>query len=256
MRVGWTPRRTAAHDHGEESAGQRAPGPVVTGFSLRAGAAALLAATLLASGSAGSETTVGRFSAGDLAGWKEREFKGRSRYEIAHDPDGTGRVLAAASESAASALYLERRIDLAETPWLAWRWKVEAPLPIADERSKRGDDFAARVYVVSRGFGLLRRPLAITYVWASAPVGSSWPNPFTSRAVMVVVDSGPGGEWRHHERNVRADFRRYHGKDVKRLDGVAVMTDTDNSDTQGRAWYGDLSFRAARGAASGRPGAD
>lgn len=206
--------------------------------------AVVLAASLLASGPAAGETTVGRFSAGDLAGWEERDFEGRTGYEIAADPDGTGQVLAATSEGAASALYFERRIDLEATPLFAWRWRVESPLPIADERIKAGDDFAARVYVVSRGFGLLRRPLAITYVWANAPVGSAWPNPFTSRAVMVVVDSGRGGEWRRHQRNVREDFRRYHGKDVKRLAGVAIMTDTDNSGTAGRAWYGDLAFRA------------
>lgn len=213
--------------------------------------AVVLAASLLASDPAAGETAVGRFSAGDLAGWEEREFTGRTRYEVADDPEGTGRVLAATSESAASAFYLERRIDLEATPLLSWRWKVEAPLPISDERSKRGDDFAARVYVVSQGFGLLRRPLALTYVWANAPVGSAWPNPFTARAVMVVVDSGPGGGWRHHERDVRADFRRYHGKDLKRLDGIAIMTDTDNSGTEGRAWYGDLSFRARRAEAGG-----
>ena len=207
-------------------------------------ATGLVAASLLGWGAALADVAVGRFSAGDLAGWEEREFAGRTRYEVADDPDGTGRVLAATSASAASAFYLERRIDLEATPILSWRWKVEAPLPISDERSKRGDDFAARVYAVSRGFGLLRRPLALTYVWANAPVGSAWPNPFTARAVMVVVDSGPGGGWRHHERDVRADFRRYHGKDVRRLDGIAIMTDTDNSGTEGRAWYGDLTFRA------------
>ena len=214
-------------------------------------AAALFAASLLASGAAAGETIVGRFSAGDVAGWEEREFEGRTRYEIADDSDGTGRVLAATSEGAASAFYLERRIDLAKTPILSWRWRVESPLPISDERVKDGDDFAARVYVVSRGFGLLRRPLAITYVWANAPVGSAWPNPFTSRAVMVVVASGPGGTWRGHARNVREDFRRYHGKDVKRLAGVAIMTDTDNSGTAGRAWYGDLAFRARTEAGGG-----
>ena len=194
---------------------------------------------------------MGRFSAGDIADWEEREFEGRTRYEIADDPEGTGPVVAATSEGTASAFYLKRRIDLEGTPFLSWRWKVEAPLPIADERVKGGDDFAARVYVVSKGFGLLRRPLALTYVWANAPVGSSWPNPFTSRVVMVVVDSGPGGEWRRHERNVREDFRRYHGKDVERLEGVAIMTDTDNSGTAGRAWYGDLSFRSRAEAGAG-----
>ncbi len=198
------------------------------------------------------EVAVGRFSVGDLAGWKVREFKGRTRYEIGDDPEGGGGpVLAASSRGAASALYQEREIDLAVTPILSWRWRVESPLPIADERRKGGDDFAARVYVVSEGHGLLGLPLGITYVWANAPAGEAWPNPFTARAVMVVVDSGPGGEWRRHERDVREDFRRYHGKDVETLDGVALMTDTDNSGTEGRAWYGDLSFRARRTEAGG-----
>ena len=198
------------------------------------------------------EVAVGRFSAGDLAGWKVREFKGRTRYAIEDDPEGGGGpVLAASSRGAASALYHEREIDLAATPILSWRWRVESPLPIADERRKGGDDFAARVYVVSEGRGLLGLPLGITYVWANAPVGEAWPNPFTARAVMVVVDSGPGGDWRRHERDVREDFRRYHGKDVETLDGVALMTDTDNSGTEGRAWYGDLAFRVRRTEAGG-----
>ena len=212
----------------------------------------LAAALLLAWGTvAAAEVAIGRFSAGDLAGWNPREFEGRTRYEIRDDPDGGGRVLAARSRGAASALYHEREIDLAATPVLSWRWRVESPLPIPDERRKGGDDFAARVYVVSEGFGLLGLPLGITYVWANAPVGASWPNPFTARAVMVVVDSGPGGGWRRHERDVREDFRRYHGKEVKILDGIAIMTDTDNSGTEGRAWYGDISFRARTKAGGG-----
>lgn len=222
----------------------------------RSGAAALAVASVLAGGAALAELAVSRFSDGDLAGWKTRELEGRTRYEIRGDPDGGGKVLTAWSAGAASALYHEGEIDLVATPLLSWRWRIESPLPIPDERSRRGDDFAARVYVVSEGFGLLGLPLGITYVWANAPAGSAWPNPFTARAFMVVVDSGPGGAWRHHERDVREDFRRYHGKDVKRLDGIAIMTDTDNSGTEVRAWYGDLSFRAKTKAkaAAGRGG--
>lgn len=206
---------------------------------------------------ASEEVAVGRFSAGDLADWKVREFEGRTRYEIVDDPEGGGgRVLAASSRGAASAFYHERKIDLAATPILSWRWRVESPLPVADERRKGGDDFAARVSVVSEGYGLLGLPLGITYVWANAPVGEAWPNPFTARAVMVVVDSGPGRGWRRHERDVREDFRRYHGRDVETLDGVALMTDTDNSGTEGRAWYGDLAFRARRTRTGGEEGGD
>ena len=85
-----------------------------------------------------AEVAVGRFSAGDLAGWKVREFKGRTRYEIEDDPEGGGgRVLAASSRGAASALYHEREIDLAATPILSWRWRVESPLPIVPTSGAR-----------------------------------------------------------------------------------------------------------------------
>ena len=62
---------------------------------------------------------------------------------------------------------------------------------------------------------------------------------------------GRGARWRCRERDVREDFRRCHGKDVETLDGVALMTDTDNSGTEGRAWYGGLALRARRTEADG-----
>lgn len=259
MRNRLSGRSTSGGGTGWVSAGGKVSGAGGGAALLLAAAAGLFGwgAAMPGEAVAPEEVAGGRFSAGDLAGWKVREFKGRTRYEIEDDPEGGGGpVLAAISRGAASALYHEREIDLAATPILSWRWRVESPLPIADERRKGGDDFAARVYVVSEGRGLLGLPLGITYVWANAPAGEAWPNPFTARAVMVVVDSGPGGEWRRHERDVREDFRRYHGKAVETLDGVALMTDTDNSGTEGRAWYGDLSFRAKRTATSAEEGGD
>ncbi len=191
---------------------------------------------------------LGRFSAGDLDGWELRHFEGETRYRIVEA--GGSRVLEAESEAAASSLYLEREIDLAARPVLEWRWRVEAPLSVPDERVKAGDDFAARVYVVAPGEGLFALPIAISYVWAgSAPVGTDWPNPFTSKVRMVAVESGPAhaGGWRSYRRNVREDFRRLFGREVDELEGVAVMTDADNSRQRTRAWYGDILLRAEGG---------
>ncbi|MCY3670744.1 MAG: DUF3047 domain-containing protein [Alphaproteobacteria bacterium] len=191
---------------------------------------------------------LGRFSAGDLHGWQVRDFEGETRYRIAK-ADGT-RVLEADSAAGASSLYLEREIDLAARPVLEWRWRVEAPLSVPDERVKAGDDFAARVYVVAPGEGLFALPIAISYVWAgSAPVGADWPNPFTSRVRMVAVESGTAhaGQWRSYRRNLREDFRRLFGREVDELEGVAVMTDADNSRQRARAWYGDILLRAEDG---------
>ncbi|MCY3753024.1 MAG: DUF3047 domain-containing protein [Alphaproteobacteria bacterium] len=191
---------------------------------------------------------LGRFSAGDLKGWQVRHFEGETRYRIV-EAGGAG-VLEAESAAGASSLYLEREIDLAARPVLEWRWRVEAPLSVSDERAKAGDDFAARVYVVAPGEGMFALPVAISYVWAgSAPVGADWPNPFTSKVRMVAVESGPAhaGAWRTHRRNLREDFRRLFGREVDELEGVAVMTDADNSRQRARAWYGDILLRAEGG---------
>ncbi len=210
---------------------------------------ALLAAVLLAALPLRAEPLVlGRFSAGDTEGWQLRHFEGETRYRIVED--GGTRVLEAESDGAASSFYLEREIDLTARPVLEWRWRVEAPLRVPDERVRAGDDFAARVYVVAPGEGLFALPVAISYVWSgSAPVGADWPNPFTSKVRMVAVESGTAraGEWRSHRRNLREDFRRLFGREVDRLEGVAVMTDADNSRQRARARYGDIVLREEGG---------
>ena len=179
----------------------------------------------------------------DSGDWEEEEFEGETRYRVV-ELDGR-RVLEAESVATASSLYLEREIDLTATPVLEWRWRIEKPLSLPDERIKDGDDFAARVYAVAPGEGWFSLPIAINYVWAGeAQVGDAWPNPFTSNVMMVAVDSGDAdaGTWRSHRRDVRADFLRFFGREVDELEGIAVMTDSDNSGLNARAWYGEMAL--------------
>ncbi len=185
---------------------------------------------------------LGRFSAGDLAGWQPKSFKGETRYRLTKDQAGET-VLEAVSNAAASGLVYERKINLTKTPILIWRWRIERPVNPPDELTKAGDDFAARVYFVTPGAGMLSFPDSVVYVWASRqPEGASWPNPYTQKARMVAVDSGErrAGEWRTHRRNMREDFRRYFGRDITEITHVAIMTDTDNSKLSARSWYGDI----------------
>ncbi len=204
----------------------------------------VLAVALVAIPARADPLVLGRFSSGDTDGWQVREFEGETRYRIV-EVDGR-KVLEADSVSSASSLYLERKIDLSETPVLEWSWRIEKPPGVTDERTRDGDDFAARVYVVAPGEGIFGLPLGISYVWAGqARVGEFWPNPFTSRVMMFALDSGTGasGAWRTHRRDVRADFLRLFGRKVDRLEGIAIMTDSDNSGLSVRAWYGDLALR-------------
>ena len=172
--------------------------------------------------------------------WTEKSFKGHTVYSVV--ADGGGRVLRAESRNAASGLVLEKAFDLKRYPRLAWRWKVENILQKGDERSKAGDDYAARVYVIFPHW-FAPKTRSINYIWANKlPKGEFVPNPFFSNAVMLAVRSGPErvGEWLSEERDVAADYRRIFGEPPPLAGAVAIMTDTDNTGGAAVAYYDDL----------------
>ena len=188
---------------------------------------------------------IAHFSRGELSGWKSKEFSGVTRYALENRDGRT--VLRADSNASASGLYREASIDLGKTPILNWTWQVGNILPGADERTRAGDDYPARIYVIFSGGLMFWRTRAINYVWSNMQLtGSSWPNAFTGNARMIAVESGSGrvGQWVSERRDVRADYRRVFGEEPGRVDAVAIMTDTDNTGATATAWYGDIWFSA------------
>jgi len=186
------------------------------------------------------EVTVGNFSAGDLTGWEAKVFKGQTDYQLVRDQGRT--VLKAQALASASALIKTLRLDPRQYPLLRWSWKIEGILPLGDERSKAGDDYAARVYVVFPS-PLFWRTRAINYIWANRlPRGQALPNAFTANAMMLAVESGPdkAGQWLSEERDLLEDFRRLFGEEPPEIGAVAVMTDADNTGGQAVAYYGDI----------------
>lgn len=189
------------------------------------------------------EIVVGQFSQGDLNGWQEKSFAGHTQYQIISS--APGKVLQANSYGAASGLFKEVTINLTKTPWLNWSWRIDNTLNGNNERTKQGDDYPARVYVIVSGGLFFWKTLALNYVWSNQQaVNSEWDNPFTRSAKMVAVRSGTAetGSWVSQKRNVREDLKRVFGKDIKEIHAVAVMTDSDNTDTTTTAMYGDLFF--------------
>ncbi len=180
-----------------------------------------------------------------LAIWEPRSFLGTTDYQVINLDNE--QVLQAEANASASALYIEQRIDLNATPFLQWRWRTDATLGVGvNETLKSGDDYAARIYVVRKGGLAFWRTKALNYVWASnQPLGSRWPNPFAGNNVqMLAVDTGTAnlGQWRHHVRDIKADWYEAFGETIENLDGIAIMTDTDNSGLAIEAWYADVAF--------------
>ncbi len=196
----------------------------------------------------GSEVQpIANFSSADLDGWKPEHFVGETRYHFTQN-ESEGTVLCAASRGAASGLVREIPVDLTTTPYLNWSWRIDAAFLDYDEKTKRGDDFPARVYVVIADGPFFWRTKALNYVWAGRqPSGSLWISPYISDNVkLIAVESGNArkGLWRHEKRNVIDDLKLAFGRAITRIDAVAIMTDTDNTGVHARACYGDIFFSA------------
>lgn len=194
---------------------------------------------------AGERIDIARFSRGDMSGWQAKIFAGETRYALESTEGRT--ALHADSSAAASGLYREIKVELGKTPVLNWSWKIDQVLAHGDERTRAGDDYPARVYVVFPGGLAFWRTRAINYVWSSRqPVGSHWPNAYAGNARMIAIESGASraGEWVDERRDVRADYRQMFGEEPGSVDAVAIMTDTDNTGAAASAWYGDIWFSA------------
>jgi hypothetical protein len=200
-------------------------------------------------------------------GWKPLTFKKipkTTEYTVVRDGDTV--AVRAESRGSASGLTREVSIDLKEYPIVAWRWKVNNVVAAGDVTRKSGDDYAARLYITfayesdkvrwSRKakyqagrllFGDI--PIAaINYIWDRAtPVGTVVPNAYTDFVRMIVVESGAANveRWEQEERNLYDDYQRAFGGEPPKVNGVAIMTDTDNTGETATAYYGDIAFKRA-----------
>ncbi|MEJ7688617.1 MAG: DUF3047 domain-containing protein [Variovorax sp.] len=182
------------------------------------------------------------------------------------EADGDRRVLRVRSASSASSWVTRLDVDPARTPWLLWQWKVSRSLPGSDVRVKKGDDYAARLYVffdlpldrlslsdrlgirAARALSGAEIPAAaLCYVWGHAqPAGATAWNPYTDRVRMIVLDSkdGDAGTWRSHARDVRRDWAEAFEGPVPHVSGIGIGADTDNTADKADAWFSDLRFAA------------
>jgi len=187
---------------------------------------------------------VGEFSQNRLDGWVSKRFKGETQYHL-QTQQGV-MALNANSHNSGSGLFKELNIDLTLTPFLNWSWRIDKRLTGLNEQSKAGDDYAARVYVVVKGGVAFWRSKAINYVWAgNTKKDTVWPNAFAGDKTMMLALRGPEAAlqvWQTEKRNVRTDLNNIFGLDVRSIDAVAIMTDTDNSGGQVSAMYGDIWF--------------
>ncbi|MBD1169213.1 MAG: hypothetical protein CNB21_00850 [Pelagibacterales bacterium MED-G39] len=186
------------------------------------------------------------FSKTELSQLKVRKVRGadnKTVYSIGSNENGN--YLKAVAENAGSGLGKEIKIDLNKTPFINITWKIEQDLSGINEKTKKGHDFAARVFAVKKTGATPLSNRAINYVFSSnVEVGENWPSPYTKKSIDNVLSTTKENlnKWVTVKANVKEDFKKFHDLNVDELDGLAIMSDTDNSKLTSVAFYQNIYF--------------
>ena len=174
---------------------------------------------------------------------KVRGADAKTLYSIGNNENGS--YLKAVAENAASGVGKEIKINLDKTPFINITWKIEKDLKGIKENTKKGHDFAARVFVMKKTGATPLSNRAINYVFSSnSNVGETWPSPYTKKSIDSVLASTKSNlnEWVTVRANVKEDFKKFHDLDVEELSGIAIMADTDNSKLTAVSYYQNIFF--------------
>ena len=186
------------------------------------------------------------FTEKELSELKVRKVRGadnKTLYTLGSNENGN--FLKAVADNGASGLGKEIKINLNKTPFLNITWKIEKDLSGIKEDTKKGHDFAARVFAIKKTGATLLSNRAINYVFSSNDdVGLNWPSPYTKKSIDKVLSTTKESlnQWVTVKANVKEDFKKFHNLDVNELDGLAIMSDTDNSKKKSIAYYQNIFF--------------
>ena len=174
---------------------------------------------------------------------KVRGADNKTIYSVGSNENGN--YLKAIADNGASGLGKEIKIDLNKPPFINITWKIEKDIPGIDETAKKGHDFAARVFVIKKTGATALSNRAINYVFSgNQDVGSNSPSPYTKKSIDNVLATTKTNlnEWVTVKANVKEDFKKFHNLDVNELDGIAIMSDTDNSKKKSITYYQNIYF--------------
>ena len=192
------------------------------------------------------EVKVFEFTDKELSELTVRKVRGadnKTAYSVGSNENGN--YLKAIADNAASGLGKEIKIDLNKTPFINITWKVEKGINGIDETAKKGHDFAARVFVIKKTGATALSNRAVNYVFSSnQDIGSNSPSPYTKKSVDNVLATTKTNlnEWVTVKANVKEDFKKFHNLDDNELDGIAIMSDTDNSKQKSITYYQNIYF--------------
>ena len=187
--------------------------------------------------------TVFNFTEDELKTLKVKKVKGETTWRLGLNENGN--FIKAEAEGKGSGLGKEVKIDLSKTPFINITWKVEKDLSGINEKTKKGHDYAARVFVIKKTGSTMLSNRAINYVFSSNQnVDENWRSPYTKKSVDYVLSTTKENldTWVTVKANVKDHFKKFHNLDVVDLTAVAIMLDTDNSKLKAISYFQNIYF--------------
>ena len=179
--------------------------------------------------------------------WIERKLPVKpTKYEVAEED--SNKVLMATSIQGSSALWRMVSVKPEKFGKISWRWKIQSNYSDKKkEKTKMGDDYVARLYVIFEPHLVSWKTRSLCYVWAAKePVGSMYKSPYASTSGIIVLQSGKENKkkWMQEERDFVADYHKVFGKNPQMVTGVAIMVDSDNTNQEAMTWFDDIVLKA------------
>jgi hypothetical protein len=204
-------------------------------------------------GSSATPRLLGDFSLAAWSGWENvANFPWEPKNRFTREETREGPVVRADSHGSASMWLRQVTFDVRQEPIVSWRWRIAGPLSGANETLRERDDCAARVYFLwnLRSRADFYKTTGIGYVWGQGRrVGEVGASPYTGQIGVITLRSGKtgAGEWQHEQRDLEADYRAFFNTDPPGpVTAIAVLTDTDQTQQQATAWYGQIFVRGRR----------
>jgi len=191
------------------------------------------------------KVTVFDFTEDEFKTLQVKKVKGEITWRLGSNEKGN--FIKAEAEGKGSGLGKEVKIDLSKTPFINITWKVEKDLSGINEKTKKGHDYAARVFVIKKTGSTMLSNRAINYVFSSNQnVDENWSSPYTKKSVDYVLSTTKENidTWVTVKANVKEHFKKFHDLDVIDLTGVAIMMDTDNSNLKAISYFQNIYFSA------------
>lgn len=201
-------------------------------------------------------------AAAGAAPWVHQRFPGKTPTLFRYARKDGRDAMAVTATSSASMLRQAVHVPAQDLGRLRFSWLVPELIAQADLASRDADDSPVRLILAFEGdrsrfsprdrmlselaLALTGEPLpyaTLMYVWCNnrAP-GSVVKSPRTDRIRTLVLESGAGrlNRWLDYDRDIRADFERAFGEPPGALVSIGLMTDSDNTRSVARAWYGPV----------------